>query len=372
MKGDERKLKILFLVNKLKRGGAESVFVNQINYLNQSGFNVSLAVLFKSESDDNFFEDLKIDKTKIVIFDFKNLFDLKKIISLRNFILINNIDILYSTLDLSNNVARLIKMCTPAIKVVVRESGMAERKSWFNKVIDVFLNFYCDRIIAVSTEVQRSLLEYQKMHKNKMKCILNGVEISDSDDFSEKNRIKDEFVVLNVGSMRTKNKGQEGIIKAFNVLSREYKDKKLKLILVGDGEYIVNLKALVVEENIQDQVYFTGSLPANCVKDIYKRADVFVLNSDKEGCPNVLLEAMSHGLPIICTEVGGVGDIIDSGISGFLIHKNDPEDLRLKLRALLLDKDLSQKMGKEARKKIERKFTFQQHIEKIIALFNSL
>ena len=136
--------KILFLINKPRLGGAERAFVNQINFLNKKGFEVYFGCLFGIFSRENFFSDLEIVPERLKEFNFKSIGDLSGYSAIRRFCREKKIDIIYSTLELANIAARLSKIFRPSLKVIIRESGMANRKSRQYKILDWFLNFLAD------------------------------------------------------------------------------------------------------------------------------------------------------------------------------------------------------------------------------------
>jgi glycosyltransferase involved in cell wall biosynthesis len=86
------------------------------------------------------------------------------------------------------------------------------------------------------------------------------------------------------------------------------------------------------------------------IEKIYKIADILVLTSEREGTPNVVMEAMATGLPVISTNVGGIPDIVYDSETGFLIEPGDIDSLVSKLMLLMEDTSLRQKIGTKARK----------------------
>jgi len=87
---------------------------------------------------------------------------------------------------------------------------------------------------------------------------------------------------------------------------------------------------------------------------LYRKADVFVLTSDHEGTPNVILEAMACGLPVVATAVGGVPDLVQDGVTGFLCAPRDTAGIVAALARLAGDPVLRREMGERARVHVER------------------
>jgi len=99
--------------------------------------------------------------------------------------------------------------------------------------------------------------------------------------------------------------------------------------------------------------------------------DVFVLPSLSEAFPYVLLEALSMGLPVISTDIGGVSELVHEGRNGFVTRRSAPEEMSEALRSLLVDADLRRRMG-EASKELGRQFTLEGMAQRIVGIYREL
>jgi glycosyltransferase involved in cell wall biosynthesis len=106
----------------------------------------------------------------------------------------------------------------------------------------------------------------------------------------------------------------------------------IKTLIVGDGPQKRDLETFMKESGVENRVIFTGF--QDHVEDWYPVMDVFVLPSLTEGTPMALLEAMTHGLPIVATAVGGVPKVIESGKNGMLISSGKTKEIRETIYAL--------------------------------------
>jgi glycosyltransferase involved in cell wall biosynthesis len=106
--------------------------------------------------------------------------------------------------------------------------------------------------------------------------------------------------------------------------------------------------------------------------DLYRQADIFVLSSQSEGVPLALLEAMSCGLPSVCTSVGGVPEILADSVTGFLVQRGDVENMSAKILTLLNDEKLRKKMGSKARELVIENYTIGEMSQKILDIYNEL
>ncbi len=163
-------------------------------------------------------------------------------------------------------------------------------------------------------------------------------------------------------------KGVEHLLEAFRRVIESGVDASLKLI--GNGPAEGNLRSLAASLKIQDKVSFRGR-EENVLKEL-SETDVFVLPSLAEGMSNVLLEAMSCGLPVVATGVGGALDMIRHGRNGILVPPGDPEALRDAMVYLLGNESAAISLGKEARKTVEERFTLSGAVDCYRRLYGEL
>jgi len=144
------------------------------------------------------------------------------------------------------------------------------------------------------------------------------------------------------------NKGIYDVIKAVSKLPQAL------LLIVGDGPRRTKLKSLARSLGIDDRVKFSGWLPE--IQDVYsaiQSGKVFVMNSKSEGGPRIALEAMALGIPIIATKVGVMPDVIKDNQNG-IFTSGESDDLADKIKKLLSDESLQERIGNEAKKILEK------------------
>ncbi len=125
--------------------------------------------------------------------------------------------------------------------------------------------------------------------------------------------------------------------------------EKFNTLIVGHGELERDLKSLSSQIKLQN-VTFAGLINSKDMLEVYKRSDIFVLPSQEEGMPLVLLEAMAMKMPIIATNVVGSRDVVCDNVNGFLVEYDDPLSLRQALLELCDNPKLYQKMSASAKK----------------------
>jgi glycosyltransferase involved in cell wall biosynthesis len=141
--------------------------------------------------------------------------------------------------------------------------------------------------------------------------------------------------------------------------------------LVMIGEVAPEMTALIRQHALPN-VTFTGFIPADQVRDWYRRSDVFAFPSVNEGLARVLLEAMATGLPVVATAASGAEDCVTPGENGTILPERDPDALAEALLWHFENRAASREMGKAARSTIESHFTVAHYEERMIAFYLSL
>ena len=331
--------KILFVINKLSRGGAEGVFIKEAEELSNLGYICEIYTLYPS--------------------NFKNHYDTKGYFNLIKKIKKDKITHVYSTLDDANFVAKIARIFTP-FKLFCREANETFDKPLKFKIADVVLNFLVYKLVMVAGAVKNSYASYDPFHKSKMVVLYNGVEIQENTD--NKKEPNNPIKIIAVGSF-TPKKGFEDLITIF----KDYvKNKNFVLEIIGNGILFDKISAKIKESEMEDKIKCLGAMDKGLLKNHYTNSDIFVLTSKKEGCPNVLLEAMSFGLAPICFSVGAVPEIIENGLSGIVIAPGDKKSFGEALTSLLNNPQKIIQMGKGAKERVKDRFSFDMHLKKLL------
>lgn len=181
-----------------------------------------------------------------------------------------------------------------------------------------------DIVVAVSKYLKDELISLGGDEK-KIRVVYGGVESRQAPAvLRHRGR-----TLLYVGSL-IRQKGLDILIDAVRILSRD--EKELELIVVGDGPERQKLEKIKKTHGL-DNIRFEGF--QENLEPYFQKADVFILPSRQEGFGLVLLEAMSHGLPVIASGVGGIPEIVENNKNGFLFNRDNPEDLAEKIKYLL-------------------------------------
>jgi glycosyltransferase involved in cell wall biosynthesis len=224
-----------------------------------------------------------------------------------------------------------------------------------------------DKVIATNKTERQRLIKYWKLPREKVVYIPNGVDIN---LFKPLNNVKKEDnIVLFVGNL-VPGKGLELLISAFIKCKQYIKD--LKLWIVGDGYLKPELEGIIKTLGLSNDVKFFGRTNHEKLSYIYNKATVTVLPSKRESFGLVLVESMACGTPVIATINEGPADIISDGIDGLLIPQNDVDALSKAIYKIVSNIDLRREMGKNAREKVVKHFSWEKISKRLCMLYKSL
>jgi glycosyltransferase involved in cell wall biosynthesis len=176
----------------------------------------------------------------------------------------------------------------------------------------------------------------------------------------------DERIVLSIGRL-SREKAHVDLISAFKLLRETHPEIKSKLVIVGEGPERAKLEAGARPPGVQSDVIFTGQ--QSDVQPFYGVADVFVLPSHSEGSPNVLLEAMVAGVPIVATHVGGVPEIVETNQSALLVPPNHPRELADAITRVLIETDLAPRLTSHASGIVATRFSPDEYVRCLLATY---
>lgn len=223
-----------------------------------------------------------------------------------------------------------------------------------------------DRIICVSKNVADFAEKRIGLPADRLVVIPNGI---DTDIFhpapAQPTKATDQLTIGYVGRLQ-KVKGVHFLIDAFARLVSEY--PHLQLHLVGDGSERAALAQQAQALGVSDNIHFLGiraDMPA-----LYPTFDLFVLPSLWEGMPNVALEAMACGVPVIATNTGGTPEVVQTGKSGLLVQPGNVTALYEAMALLLADTEQRRRLAQAGRSFVEQTFSINQTVASTVTLYD--
>jgi glycosyltransferase involved in cell wall biosynthesis len=228
-----------------------------------------------------------------------------------------------------------------------------------------FLIAHSDQVTAVSEAAQRHAALGLHVDAHRITLIANGVDTERFRRAPASSHDQPSQRVVCVGRLIF-NKGPQYLLAAApSVLARH---PATQFVFVGDGPMMGELRSTATEMGIRGSMQFTGS--TDDVPGVLRDADILVRPSLSEGLPLTVLEAMSCGLPVVASAVGGTPEIVRDGVTGFLVPPGDSDVLAERINDLLGDPSLRKRMGDAARSFVERSYDWDQVAEEYVETYD--
>jgi glycosyltransferase involved in cell wall biosynthesis len=285
-----------------------------------------------------------------------------------------SIDIVHGHDYKSDVIGRVLRIFTPVklISTVHGWVGNNSKERFYNYVDRKVLKKY-DKVIAVNKPIM-DLLVQKKVNPRKVELIHNAILVEDYapqsevKDLRSELKIPDSAPVLGFVGRISEEKDLPLLFMAVKKSLPDFTD--LKVLISGDGPLIDKLKDYCNKIGIGEQVFFLGQVQD--IKRVYLTMDVFILTSKTEGIPNVILEAMAMRVPVISTNVGGVGEIIRHNTDGVLIQAGDIAGLCHYFSKMLKENDYRNNVVNEAYKRVSENFGFSARLKRIEEIYKEL
>ncbi len=362
-------MKILHIISTSKWTGPATYVVDIQKFLHQQGISSLIAIRTKPSGNlkeilkkekINFTEELKLYKKFNPIYFFLDLKNLNKII--KNF----SPNIIHTHFSIENILTILLKNKNYYLIRSIHNTKSSIKKPFSQLILNK--NHY---IHTVCNEYKENLIKYNKIPEEKIKIISGWVDSEKFTPLGEKYIKDDNFIKIGMVARFQSHRGHEFLVKAFKEIFN--KNKNVRLILTGRGEYKQHIENLVRDLNLSNYVIFTGYLKDE-LPILLRSLDIFVLLEEgSDGTCRAILEAMSSGLPIVSVKKGAIKDTVKENINGFLINsKKNIKELAEKLDILIKNEDLRKKFKKNSRKIIIENFTKEKKLNEFINFYEKI
>ena len=233
------------------------------------------------------------------------------------------------------------------------------KKDPFSEVINFLskINFILSNRIVVYSE---RIVKEQGLEKYRHKISIAKKHFLDFDKFKLKSKLGSENFVGYIGYL-SEAKGVLNFVKAIPEILE--KTDKFKFLIGGDGQLRDKIDRYLEEESLSNKVKLTGWIPHDNLPDYLNELKLVVLPSYTEGLPNIILEAMACGTPVLATPVGAIPDIIKDGETGFIMKNNSPECIAENVIRVLEYPNLDE-IVKNAINVVEKEFTYEAAVER--------
>ena len=358
---DIKKLNLLITVFDLHFGGISTLILQTIPALSKN-LNIYVVYFGPKEEMLNRYLDAGISTTRIPYYGPKDLLKVGK--KLSEFIKQNQIDVVSTHLFIDKLIVMIAKFHVKFKLLSTLHSAQNPYLSGINKISisnkleDIYHNYLVDTNIAVSQASLKSWKTFRGLTNNNSKVLYSGIAKLPCDKIQSEN-FDDKVKIFVTACRFTEEKGLERLIYLFNNIK---KDQNWILWIIGDGILREKLEQLVVNLNMEDRILFKGFQTELC--QYYKYADFYLNSSFHEALGVSILEAMSVGLPVLGSKVGGIPEIISHGIDGYLIDfHNVNQGINILNMCLNMKRTEYELFSNNSKMKFENKFSLDKYVQ---------
>ncbi|MCX6351413.1 MAG: glycosyltransferase [Bacteroidetes bacterium] len=336
----DKKLHIVFIAGTLGQGGAERQLYYILKSLKNAGIKLSLLTYTQGE----YWEDIIRNELRIPIyFVGKESSRIKRLLDTYNKIKELKPDIIQSMHFYTNLYATLAGRFLGIKTVGAVRCALLDEIASNGKIMGNALFYVPEFIICNSLEAYNNAINKGKS-KSKLAYLPNAVDTNLFKPSSAKNYSANTIKILAIGRLEK----QKRYDKLFDILASTKSIKKIETTIIGKGRLMEELKMKAEKvSNLTNEIKLIGTVQNPEL--FYNNADIFVLTSDFEGTPNVVLEAMSSGIPVVSTKVGNLSFMLKDGEGAFLIDTNNTEGFSNALSNLINDEAILKAQSVKAR-----------------------
>ncbi|MGH9947082.1 MAG: glycosyltransferase [Pyrinomonadaceae bacterium] len=359
-----QRMKIAFLAGTLGRGGAERQLTFMLRALRNAGIEARVLSLTKGEAFEKEIIDLGFDVEWIGNSENR----LARLASLILNIRKRPIDILQSSHFYTNIYVGLAGKVLGVNNIGAIRNDLVSEIAANGKLGKLQLKLPQNLIANSRLAVERAIAG--GIDSKKIDFVSNVVEIKNGSTGVGKAVLdKNKISVLFAGRL-VQQKRPELFIEMASRLRESQSGTNFEFIIAGSGPLRPELEKKARDHGIDEtELIFLGEQPN--MNDVYDKADMLVLTSSHEGTPNVILEAMSHALPVVATKVGGVSEVVPEGC-GVLVDPNDFEELCKAASTLVQNRELRHSMGHKAQEYVRKNHSIGYLQDKLTSIYAGL
>jgi glycosyltransferase involved in cell wall biosynthesis len=370
--------KILYVVDGFRLGGAEKKLFEKIRYLDKSQYDIHICNIGPTGPLVTMVNELNVPVAQI---QRKHRFDFLVVSKLVKYLKKEKFDIVQTILFYADFVGAIAAKVAKVPAVIswetVSHSGNYYHRKWIQRTGYKFAMKFVNVIIGVSQETKNSIVVNRNIRAEKIRVIHYGVDNSKfkllSKDERDKKRAEfqipeDAFVIAVIARLEPQ-KGHNVLFDAIeNMLNA---NKKLYLLIAGDGVMSDTLRDRVAQKNNNQYIQILGA--RDDIQEILNAADLFCLPSIVgEGLPNVILEAMACGLPVLATNVGGASEVVTDTVNGFVVKPNDALQLQEKIEFIMNNRCILSELKNGALSAIKGHFSLSRQLHEFDELYQEL
>lgn len=373
-------MRILYLINRMSYGGAAAVVTQWSTWLAIAGHEVTVCALY---SGGQFADRLRAEGIEVLqlsperpntSYDFPGKYRLSLLIRVARLVSSGEYDVVHAHLFPTSVYVALTAAFIRGPCYVFSEHSVSNRRRNHKvlKLLDRAIYRGYSRIVAVSRQVAEALAEWLPETREKTVVITNSVSPTPpSGTNTEADRIRqelslspDEPVILFAGRL-VSEKGPDVLLDATRILFRS--GRRPRVLIAGTGHLEASVRQRVEDDPELQDVSLLGL--RKDVDILLRIADLLVIPSRWEGLPMILLEAMSIGTPVVASAVGGIPEVITSGVDGVLVPPERPDALAAAVGRLLETPLDRADLGLAGRRRLLSEFTSDVVLPRLVRVY---
>ena len=348
---------VTFIIGQLILGGAEKQLYLLVRELHQRGWKVSVITLHGGHDD---YWEGPIRELGVPLCEVTTTFRLRAIIKMIAFVKKHPTQIIHSWSSFTGLYAVVAAFFTGTPFCIGSQRSTEQYTVRTLGFILYWFSYCCFKGITVNSRF--GLQELQKRWPRKeIRYIPNGLDFENITEVSKKSErkslreqfgIPDAMQVVGAVGLMVQAKRFDLLIESVRIIQQN--GMNYGLLIIGDGPLKLQLYTKAEKLLQKGTCFFPGF-----IRDAQKYMsmfDVFCLTSDYEGTPNVIMEALVGGLPVISTNVGDVSEIIENGVTGVILPSNNPEVIARSIQELLSNPEGAEKIAKAGKEKIVKEY----------------
>jgi glycosyltransferase involved in cell wall biosynthesis len=359
------KFNILFMNSITIYGGGEVWMITTMKEFVKRGYDVTLVC----KNDAAIINHATEERIRTIPLNISGDLNPVTIFKLYNIFRKNSINIVIANTGKDLRLSGIASLFQKYIRVIARQGIDYPLKN--NLRYKIAYNNLADKIVANSEATKNTMLRSAPwLNPEKIKVIYNGIDPVVYKAENTKNLrtvfgfAEDDFVIGFVGRLSVQ-KGVKYTLEAFKSVSEKYSN--VRLLICGDGELRSDVEKFISENKMENVIYLAGF--RKDIPDIMSTIDVLLTPSLWEGFGIVLIEAMAAGKPCVAANTSSIPEIVEDGVSGYLVPPKESEPIAEALIKLISNPQLGRQMGQAGIEIVAKKFTIEKMIKEYESLF---
>jgi glycosyltransferase involved in cell wall biosynthesis len=354
---ERRRTRLALVIGQLTRGGAEGQLVELVRGLDRAHFEPVVYCL--SVQTEPLARELAVHGVRLQTVTGGALQRARR---LARYLDADGIDLVHAWLYLGNAVAGVAHLRRPS-RPLITSARNCKIQGRFSQLANVLAFRTSRAIVANSRDVAAYIRRAYAAPGQRIRVIYNGIDV---ERFHPSAADRDVGPIVSIGRL-VDQKNHDLFLRAAAALSGEVAEARF--MIVGDGWLRQQLERQASQLGIADRVVFAGE--RGDIDAIVRTASLFWLTSRWEGMPNVVLEAMASGVPVIATAVGGTRELVREGVDGFVVAPDDVAAFVRHSRDLLRDGAVRRGFSRAARERAEA-FSTPRMVDAMTGLYDEV